>query len=67
MLTLYYPLEVDHSLTRRWPEKTCFRMLGRAIIEYLIHDRHRHVATRQHADYAHSIDVSQHADFAHSV
>ena len=34
MLTLHYPLEVDHSLTRRWPEKTCFRMRGRAMSEY---------------------------------
>ena len=25
-----------HSLTRRWPEKTCFRMLGRAISEYVV-------------------------------
>ena len=36
MLTLHYPLEVDHSLTRRWPEKTCFRMRGLAISEYVV-------------------------------
>ena len=38
MLILYYPLEVDHSLTRRWPEKTCFRMRGRAMSEYVVLD-----------------------------
>ena len=36
MLTLHYPLEVDHSLTRRWPENTCFRMQGRAMSEYVV-------------------------------
>ena len=36
MLTLHYPLEVDHSLTRRWPEKTFFRMQGRAMSEYVV-------------------------------
>ena len=36
MLTLHYPLEFDNSLTRRWPEKTCFRMQGRAMSEYVV-------------------------------